>query len=65
MLASVLNSNRAIQVNIQIVRIFNKMRQLFSSQKEILYKIEQLEKKGLEHDEKILLIFKPRLLPSS
>jgi phage regulator Rha-like protein len=58
MLASVLNSNRAIQVNIQIVRIFNKMRQLLYSQKEILYKLEQLEKKGLEHDEKLVLIFK-------
>jgi len=59
-LASILKSEKAIKVNIKIVRIFNKMRQLLSSQKEILYKLEQLEKKGLEHDEKLVLIFKYR-----
>ena len=36
------------------------MRQLLSSQKEILYKLEQLEKKGLEHDEQLVLLFKYR-----
>lgn len=57
MLSSVLNSERAIMVNIQIIRIFTRMRQLLSSHKEILQKLEQLEKKDLEHDDKILLIF--------
>ena len=58
MLANVLNSNRAIQVSIKIVEIFVKMRELLSSQKEILHRLEQLEKKDLEHDEKIMRIFK-------
>lgn len=58
MLSSVLNSDRAIAVNIQIIRVFTRMRQLLSTHKEILHKLEQLEKKDLEHDEKILLIFK-------
>ena len=58
MLSSVLNSKRAIAVNIQIIRVFTRMRQLLSTHKEILHKLEQLEKKDLEHDEKILLIFK-------
>jgi len=58
MLSSVLNSEHAIRVNIQIMRIFTKMRELLSSQKEILQKLEQLETKDLEQDEKIMLIFK-------
>lgn len=58
MLSSVLNSERAILVNIKIIRIFNRLRQLLSSHKEILHKLEKLEKKDLEQDEKILLIFK-------
>jgi len=57
MLSSVLNSERAIMVNIQIIRVFTKMRKLLSSQKEILLKLEHLEKKDIEQDEKIMLIF--------
>jgi phage regulator Rha-like protein len=57
MLASVLNSERAIQINIQIVRIFSRMRTMIESHKEILRKLEQLEKKDLELDEKGTLIF--------
>jgi hypothetical protein len=58
MLASILNSDRAISVNIQIVRVFTRMRQLLESHTEILRKLEQLEKKDLDHDRQILLIFK-------
>jgi hypothetical protein len=57
MLSSVLNSERAISVNIQIIRVFTKMRQLIEAHKEILRKIEMLEKKDIDHDEKIALIF--------
>ena len=57
MLSSILNSARAISVNIQIIRIFTKMRELLSTNQEILRKLEDLEKKDLEHDDKILLIF--------
>ncbi len=57
MLSSVLNSERVISVNIQIIRIFTKMRELLSTHKEILQKLEQLERKDMEHDEKIMLIF--------
>lgn len=57
MLSSVLNIERAISVNIQIIRIFTKMRELLSTHKEILQKLEQLERKDMEHDEKIMLIF--------
>lgn len=57
MLSSVLNSDRAILVNIQIMRVFTKMRALLDSHKEILRKLELIEKKDVEQDEKILLIF--------
>jgi phage regulator Rha-like protein len=57
MLASVLHSERAIQMNIRIVRIFNQMREMLHAQKEILAKLMQVEKNIEEHDEKILLIF--------
>ena len=57
MLASVLNSERAIQINIQIVRIFSRMRTMIESNKDILKKLEMLEKKDIELDEKVTLIF--------
>lgn len=57
MLASVLNSERAIHINIRIVRIFSRMRKMIESHAEILSKLEQLEKKDIELDEKVTLIF--------
>ena len=57
MLSSVLNSKQAILVNIQIIRVFTKMRELLTTHKEILQKLEQIEKKDIEQDEKIMLIF--------
>ena len=57
MLSSVLNSDTAIAVNIQIIRVFTKMREMLETHKEILTKLDNLEKKGVERDEKIILIF--------
>lgn len=57
MLSSVLNSPRAIQVNIQIMRIFTKLRELMLSHKDLARKIQDLEKKFTEHDEKFVLVF--------
>ncbi|MFA5819028.1 MAG: ORF6N domain-containing protein [Bacteroidales bacterium] len=57
MLASVLNSNRAIRVNIQIVRIFIRMREMLETHKVILEKLDLLERKDIEQDDKIMLIF--------
>jgi hypothetical protein len=45
MLSTVLNTKTAIQVNIQIMRTFTKLKQLISSHKEIWDKIEAMEKK--------------------
>ena len=56
-MASVLNSERAIQVNIQIVRIFTKMREILTSHEEILQKLIKIEQKLAEHDDQILAFF--------
>ncbi len=49
MLSSILKSNTAIKVNIQIIRIFTRMRELLLTNKGILLRMEQLEKKMLRH----------------
>jgi len=57
MLSSVLHSKRAVQVNIAIMRAFVKLRQIFSSHKELAYKLGELERKISKHDEDIQNIF--------
>ncbi len=53
MLSSVLNSETAIEVNIQIIRIFTRMRSLLLTHKDILIKLEQLENKVMKQDKRI------------
>ena len=48
MLSSVLNSPTAIEVSIQIIRVFTKMRELLLTNKDILLRLEQIEKKMLK-----------------
>jgi len=57
MLSSVLNSDQAILVNIRIIRIFNRMREVFLSHMEFIDKLRQIEMKLTDHDDKIILIF--------
>ena len=57
MLSSVLNSETSIRVNIQIIRVFTKMRSLILTHKDILLQLEKIEKKLTSHDEGIVLIF--------
>jgi hypothetical protein len=53
MLSSVLNSPRAIAVNIEIMRAFVRMREVFASNKELARKFEELEHKLKTHDQAI------------
>ena len=53
MLSSVLNSATAIDVNVQIIRVFSKMRALLLTNKDILLKMEQVEKKMMQQDGKM------------
>jgi len=57
MLSSVLNSKRAIQVNLQIIRVFIKLREIISLHKELAYELRQLENKYEKHDRQIHAIF--------
>jgi hypothetical protein len=57
MLSSILRSGRAVQVNIQIMRVYNKMKELVQMNKDILTKLESLEKDSVKHDKEIKLIF--------
>ncbi|EKD27672.1 MAG: hypothetical protein ACD_79C00642G0001 [uncultured bacterium] len=54
MLSSVLNSERAILVNIQIMRIFTKLREMLASHIDLKRKIESMEKK---YDKQFQIVF--------
>ncbi len=58
MLSSVLNSTRAIAVNIEIMRAFVRMRELLTSNKELAQKLAELERKLSTHDQAIVGILK-------
>lgn len=51
MLSSVLKSETAIEVNIQIIRIFTRMREILLTHKDVLLKLETLEKKLIVQEE--------------
>ena len=54
MLSSVLNSDRAIQVNIQIMRTFTRLRDMLTTHKDLKRKIEAMEEK---YDENFQIVF--------
>ena len=53
MLSGVLNSDRAIEVNIRIIRIFTKLREMLLTHKDILLKMEKVEKNMMQQDGKM------------
>ncbi len=57
MLSSVLHSKRAIVVNIAIMRAFVKLRRILSTHKDLVHKLNELERKIEKHDVKIKDIF--------
>jgi hypothetical protein len=58
MLSSILHSETAIAVNIQIIRVFTKMKQLLLDNRDLFLKIEKIERKLTGHDEDIENVFK-------
>ena len=58
MLSSVLKSTRAIQVNIQIIRIFTKLRDMIDSYKELREKVEEMEKTNETNFQEIFRIIR-------
>ncbi|MDB5146198.1 MAG: DNA-binding protein [Mucilaginibacter sp.] len=57
MLSSVLNSETAIDVNIQIIRIFTRIRKMLTDHTELRLEIESIRKKVDNHDKNIELVF--------
>ena len=57
MLSGILRSKKAVQVNVAIMRAFVKLRQILLANKELAYKLEQLERKIEKHDTEIHTIF--------
>jgi hypothetical protein len=57
MLSSVLNSDRAVLVNIAIMRAFVKLREIMSTHKDLAHKIDALEGKYAKHDQQIQVVF--------
>jgi len=56
MLSSVLNSDRAIRVNIAIMRAFVKLRQVLQTNHELAPKFSELERRVAKHDQEIAAI---------
>jgi hypothetical protein len=57
MLSSVLTSQRAIDVNVAIMRAFVRLRQILSTNKELAAKLEKMERKLGEHDDHFRVVF--------
>ncbi len=57
MLSSVLNSDRAIQMSLFIVRAFIKMREMLSTHKDLANKIEEIERKQKEHGDLLASVY--------
>ena len=57
MLSSVLNSKRAIDVNIAIMRAFVKMREILTTNKEFSEKLKIIEDQLAEHDDQFRVVF--------
>ena len=57
MLSSILRSKQATDVNIRIMRVYSKMKELLMLNKDILLKLEKLERSSDKHDKDIQVIF--------
>ncbi|MEL6986569.1 MAG: ORF6N domain-containing protein, partial [Bacteroidota bacterium] len=63
-LSGVLNSKRAIKVNIQIIRLFTQMRKLLLNHKELILKVEKMESRldGQSHEIRVLFEYLKKLM---
>ena len=57
MLSSLLNSDIAISVNIRIIRIFTKMREMLMTNKDLLLRMEKIEREVASQGENIEIVF--------
>ncbi len=57
MLSSILNSDHAITVNIQIMRVFSSIREMLTDNLSVRLEIEEIKKHLVNHDKNIELVF--------
>ena len=57
MLSSVLNSQRAVQMNILIIRAFVKLQEMLATHKDVAQKIEDLERQQKEHGQQLAAVY--------
>jgi regulator of replication initiation timing len=57
MLSGILNSDRAIRVNIQIMRIFTKIREMLTDNLSLKLEIVEIKRKLSNHDKNIEVVF--------
>jgi hypothetical protein len=57
MLSGILSTPIAIEVNIRIIRVFARMREMLITQQDILLRLEQLERQTVDQSKEIELIF--------
>jgi hypothetical protein len=57
MLSSILNTDQAIMVNIQIMRVFSKIREILTDNLSVRLEIEEIKKQLVNHDKNIELVF--------
>lgn len=57
MLSSVLNSEKAIQINIQIIKVFIRMRQVLAENAELKIEIERIKNKLDHYDKNMEMVF--------
>ena len=55
--SSVLNTERAVKVNIQILRVYVRIREMIKTHKDLILKMDQMELKVGKQDEKISIVF--------
>jgi hypothetical protein len=56
MLANVIKNERAIKVSIRIIEVFVRMQEMLQNHNDILLKLEEIERKYSDHNQKIMLI---------
>jgi phage regulator Rha-like protein len=57
MAATVLNSPKAVEMSVEVVRVFNRLREFLASHRQLAAKLEELEKKIASHDKSIVTLF--------
>jgi phage regulator Rha-like protein len=57
MLSSILNSERAVQMNILIIRAFVKLREVLATHKDLARKMEELERQQKEHGRQLAAVY--------